>query len=955
MVAYPISEAWGKTNERLLAELRRWMEKTGKWIALPPRSWHPLRYHCLDVAMVALAIMSMPVFRKRLEAAAGRSLDDVDLQRLVVIIALHDAGKASPPFYRKAFEQTGADHDLVFLKEVRRHLYDGSRSNIALAAGVERMLAWTGDGQALMDLFSAVVHHHGGPRQMPEVYVSAASAWEPVVVSGREHRPLETLEGLMRDIEGAFPLAFGPVERPLPAGTGMIHLLAAITMAADWAASTERLFPYNTGTTEDRVAAIATMIDQAVLEIGLGVAPALSPDFPDISVVAEAVCGGRAPRPLQEIVRDLPLSARLLLLEDATGAGKTEAGLIWAVRLLAAGEVSGLCFALPTRTSAAQIYSRIRALCKTLMPGLDPDRDIVCAIPGYDPRDQQVGDEQAEEEAQRVATMEDAVDTQGGARRTIGWAAESSKKFLAAPIVVGTIDQVLLSGIRVRHAHLRAAFLARHLLVIDEVHASDPYMAQLTAEVVNRQIALGSRVLLMSATLGASARRLYTGEAPVPIEEAVAAPYPLATACDVQAVAPAVQRSRRRSMRVVPENATGAFGAFSLRCTPVPIGRIDRKSPRVSVAGMERILETMRACVAGGGRVLVIKSTTRSARRMLRAVQDAGLPVLMVAGKPALHHSRFAREDRLLLDHAIEVALAPGRCLSEDGEDGRRPGGLVCIATQTAEQSLDIDADLLVTDPAPADVLIQRLGRLHRHLRTERPPGFVDPLAFIVDPGNFDNYLRPPRPREASPRYVQAQDGMDFALVYDNLLAVRRTVEFFQAGGPEGRLFRPYDDARTLVEACTDWSDLADEYTRMPGSKADLWRRLGERIFAEGRVRVQTAGMAVLDWRLPFDEQLVGQPDERVSARLGIDEVTVEFHRGIFGPFGRPISSLSIRRSWLSGGVVDDPCRPEELETVVDDNGSEWLRFMVGGKSFRYDSLGCRKDSRADDTARERS
>jgi hypothetical protein len=85
------------------------------------------------------------------------------------------------------------------------------------------------------------------------------------------------------------------------------------------------------------------------------------------------------------------------------------------------------------------------------------------------------------------------------------WAVAAPKRTFAAPMAVGTIDQALLSIIRARHAWMRAAFLSRHLLVVDDVHASDPYMASLTRSLIERHLSLGGRALAMSATLGETA------------------------------------------------------------------------------------------------------------------------------------------------------------------------------------------------------------------------------------------------------------------------------------------------------------------------------------------------------------------------------------------------------------------------------------------------------------------
>jgi CRISPR-associated endonuclease/helicase Cas3 len=106
------------------------------------------------------------------------------------------------------------------------------------------------------------------------------------------------------------------------------------------------------------------------------------------------------------------------------------------------------------------------------------------------------------------------------------WAVTAPKRTFAAPIAVGTVDQALLSIIRARHSWMRAAFLSRLLLVVDEVHASDPYMASLTRGLIERHLALGGRALAMSATLGETALAILMDRDRRSINEAIAAPYP---------------------------------------------------------------------------------------------------------------------------------------------------------------------------------------------------------------------------------------------------------------------------------------------------------------------------------------------------------------------------------------------------------------------------------------------
>ena len=123
------------------------------------------------------------------------------------------------------------------------------------------------------------------------------------------------------------------------------------------------------------------------------------------------------------------------------------------------------------------------------------------------------------------------------------------------------------------------------------------------------------------------------------------------------------------------------------------------------------------AAAKAGARVLVFRNTVGDAvasRQVLAPCAPDGQAQFNLRGIGTLHHSRFAREDRRRLDAEVEAQF---------GKDAERHGGLVLVGTQTLEISLDIDADLLITDLCPADVLLQRIGRLHRHARP-RPIGF---------------------------------------------------------------------------------------------------------------------------------------------------------------------------------------------------------------------------------------
>ena len=125
----------------------------------------------------------------------------------------------------------------------------------------------------------------------------------------------------------------------------------------------------------------------------------------------------------------------------------------------------------------------------------------------------------------------------------------------------------------------------------------------------------------------------------------------------------------------------------------------------------EEIIDTVVCALKSEAKVLIILNTVGRANAFLRKLEEhpAVSPNYLFNLNNVIcpHHGRFAPNDRNHLDKHISQRLGKGS----------PPGPLLLVGTQTLEQSLDIDADLMITDLAPAGVLLQRVGRLHRHDR----------------------------------------------------------------------------------------------------------------------------------------------------------------------------------------------------------------------------------------------
>ena len=305
-----------------------------------------------------------------------------------------------------------------------------------------------------------------------------------------------------------YPDAFE--DAPPSASPELQHLFNGALTLADWIASDTTFFKLNPDLTDpgEAMDEAERRAQKAIQDLGLVVNRRI-----DSSLTT--ILGGYEPYDVQKAIQKLPTSpdGTLSVLESATGSGKTEGALGRYARLLKEGLVDSMFFALPTRAAAVQLQARIEKVRDWIFGEHKPP--VHLAVPGY----LKVDDVEGTRFGWKVRWDEDV-----GPR---GWAAESSKRYTASPIAVGTIDQVLMSVLQIKHAHLRLAGLSRSFLVVDEVHASSAYMNELLQKILAFHRQMGGHAMLMSATLGSDARAAFTGEDALPFEEAKTQHYPL--------------------------------------------------------------------------------------------------------------------------------------------------------------------------------------------------------------------------------------------------------------------------------------------------------------------------------------------------------------------------------------------------------------------------------------------
>ena len=478
------------------------------------------------------------------------------------------------------------------------------------------------------------------------------------------------------DIAGPLPSS------DLPKGA-KLHWLTGLIVFCDWIASNTDWFPLkisaelqNTWTPESAQASAATAIEMIGWhrrEVKSGLS------FPECFGSPEFL-----PTPLQETTMDLVDEPGLYIIEAPMGTGKTEAALAAAYQRWTTGDERGLYFALPTQLTSNRIHDRIATFLDRVVAG----QTIQTLVHG---------NAWLSEDRARSFSPSSTPGESSDATEACRWFA-SGRKSLLAPFGTGTIDQALMSVLSAKHSALRLFALSGKVVVIDEVHSYDPYTSTLVDRLVAWLREVGCTVIILSATLTAARRRSLVAAAGTCEPEPPPTAYPLITKV-------VGNHASHHQVPGPPPDET------CVRIETIPLAQEDA------------LLEKAAAAASAGACVLIIRNTVALAQETYRRIKEAVKGEHIEIG---LIHSRFPHNRRMVNEgHWTDIlGKSPGTA---------RPAGSILVATQVVEQSVDIDADLLFTDLAPTDLILQRLGRLHRHARN-RPKGFENPKAYILIP-----------------------------------------------------------------------------------------------------------------------------------------------------------------------------------------------------------------------------
>jgi CRISPR-associated endonuclease/helicase Cas3 len=457
---------------------------------------------------------------------------------------------------------------------------------------------------------------------------------------------------------------FGPLPSEAPRDESLLWFVAGLITVADWIGSDERFF-HSKAVFEKAPTARANIALDSI-----GWKPV---EWRGNKEFNQLFPNCAQPLPAQTAMLENARTAGLFILEAPMGTGKTEAALAAAYLLISSGQASGIYFALPTQVTSNRIFERVAAFLDRAAtgPGTGQLRLAHSASWLY-------GNESALELGPAFQGDEPAGDSTDIGR---SWFM-SSKRALLAPYGVGTIDQALLGVVAAKHFFVRMFGLAGKVVILDEVHTYDLYTGTLLDILVERLRELDCTVIILSATLTKERRRglLLSVCSNIPdLSDA----YPLLTV---------------------------SSPSEELRQIAVPESSHRKVHVSVSTGPLCELAAQVLARAQRGECVVWVRNTVREAQetfRLFRSLNREQGPEL------ALLHSRFPFFRREQLE---------AKWLERLGKNSPdRPKGCVLVATQVVEQSVDIDADYLVSDLAPTDMLLQRVGRLWRHTRADRP------------------------------------------------------------------------------------------------------------------------------------------------------------------------------------------------------------------------------------------
>ncbi|KPI15686.1 CRISPR-associated helicase Cas3 [Actinobacteria bacterium OK074] len=689
--------------------------------------------HLLDTAAVAEVMWGSylaPWMRWRLDEISGGH----GRQFFMWICGIHDCGKATPPF--QAMDPAGgALVRAAGLTWPTARLKGRSwRHDRAGGALLSQVLRNEWKSEHVRWVSPLVAGHHGvfpTPANPPsDDHQGRGPDWK------KAQRAL--LDVFTRVVGYDDLKAVQPVQRLTKAEQ---LALSGLIVMADWIASNHEHFPGLDELGKISLSASRGRAADGWRELGLrGGWGEIAPPSPSVDLIRLRF-GDHARSSQAQLVRlAQEMSAPgLLVVEAPMGEGKTKGALAAAEVLASRFGMDGVFLAMPTQATCDPMYEHVLEWVPAFGDGLPEQVALLHGKHRFNKKWKALWEASSDDADDPYGSVEEDEELGMGSgcataeRHGPAQWFRGPKRGQLAGFVVGTIDHLLYAATRTRHVMLRFAGLAGKVVVIDEVHAADVYMRQFLTEALRWLGQARVPVVLLSATLPPFQRQILVdsylsgalGRADVHEDVPEPAGYPCVTAAWVQDGKPVVH---------TPNEVVDSWRASQ----DVTLSWL----PDVSNDGAA-VAEAVREALLDGGVALVILNSVDRAQGVFGHLKDT------FDGEVHLLHGRLCAAHRAERTDACLKKLGP-----KAGE--LRPHRMVVVATQLAEQSFDADADILFTDLAPVDLLLQRIGRLHRHSGTKRPESLREPRVLIT--GIAPGLDEPEKPDSAPPRFLRTSE-----------------------------------------------------------------------------------------------------------------------------------------------------------------------------------------------------
>ena len=796
--------------------------------------YHLLPYHCLDVAAVGQVLLDKHAyFLQTLECATQVPAQQLK-PWLLFMLSLHDIGKFS-----EAFQQMRPEYREAWWGEIKIKNYDLRHDSLGYVLwSDEKTGIRSGDGlgfksidggispqvyrKLLSPCLQSVCGHHGVPPLCAAGTRRAKNYFRSFDVDAARLFVDEMAELFRPDMDNLFSLSKDRDWRT--AQKNASWLVAGFTVLCDWLGSNRDLFDYcdEPVSLEEYWHAVALPGAENAIKLA-GLLPAKSSKQKSITDLFEKI---KQATPLQKQCDEMPLAStpQLFILEDVTGAGKTEAAITLVHRLMSQQLAEGLFVALPTMATANAMYERMAEVYRKLYA----DEETPSLILSHSARHLSKLFQKSLFD-QTTTDVNYAKGEETASVQCARWLSDHRKKALLADVSIGTIDQALLGILPARHQSLRLYGLSNKVLLVDEVHAYDHYMFPLLKTLIQFHASFGGSVILLSATLPMSMR---------------------------QELVSAFQLGRGETKRLLQSTSYPLLTHLQEGKEPSEIPLATRKEVQRYVAVKllhqeEDVLKVIKTAVEEGRCICWVRNTVHDARQ---AYEVLAKQPWVNRDRLGLFHSRYVLGDRLQIEKEALDNFG-----DESGQSDRC--GRILVATQVIEQSLDMDADLFISDLAPIDLLIQRAGRLHRHVR------------FANGDRNYSEQAEDQRPQPVL--YVltpslEDEPGMEWykslfpkgVYVYPHTGMLWNTAKLLKKRGG----WNMPDDARDLIEGV-----YSDEAEAVP----DTLAKASEEAEGEWWASKSLANFNTLKLETGYSLENAWDDEARIPTRLAEDSVTI--------------------------------------------------------------------------------